>query len=268
MQKCFRTVDIDIVGTTPRHVTFFEMLGQLQLRRLLQGGGDPLAWEFVTEVLGLDPDRLWVTVHVSDDEAVELWRDATGVRDGRIQRLGDEDNFWKMGDTGPCGPCSEIYFDRRAGRRRRRRARRRAPTTATSSSGTWCSCSTTGSPTARLVDLPRRTSTPAWASSGPGRAQGRRLDLRHRRLRARSSRPPSVCSGSATGPSRRSDVAIRRLADHGRAMTMLIADGVLPSNEGRGYVLRRLIRRAILAARRLDVDTLVTGRSPRRPSST
>ena len=111
VQKCFRTVDIDIVGTTQRHCTFFEMLGNFSFGDYFKAEAIPFAWELVTEVLGIDGDRLWITVHESDDEAEQIWRDAVGVPAERIQRLG-EDNFWKMGDTGPCGPSSELFFDK------------------------------------------------------------------------------------------------------------------------------------------------------------
>ena len=113
VQKCFRTVDIDIIGTTTRHCTFFEMLGNFSFGDYFKQGAIEMAWELITEVLGLEADRLWVTVHDTDDEAEELWRDGIGVNPSRIQRMG-EDNFWRMGDTGPCGPCSEIYYDKGA----------------------------------------------------------------------------------------------------------------------------------------------------------
>ena len=111
VQKCFRTVDIDVVGTTLRHCTFFEMLGNFSFGDYFKPEAIPFAWELVTDVLGIDGDRLWVTVYETDDEAEQIWRDQVGVPADRIQRLG-EDNFWKMGDTGPCGPSSEIFFDK------------------------------------------------------------------------------------------------------------------------------------------------------------
>jgi alanyl-tRNA synthetase len=111
IQKCFRAPDIDIIGTTSRHLTFFEMMGNFSFGDYFKHDAVQFAWSLITEGFGLDPERLWVTVHDSDDDAAEIWRDVVGVRPERIQRL-DEDNFWGMGDTGPCGPCSEIFFDK------------------------------------------------------------------------------------------------------------------------------------------------------------
>ena len=112
IQKCFRTPDIDIIGTDTYHCTFFEMLGNFSFGDYFKEDAIPMAWELLTEVFGLDGDRLWVTVHETDDEAEQIWIDKVGVRPERIQRMGDEDNFWAMGDTGPCGPDSEIFFDK------------------------------------------------------------------------------------------------------------------------------------------------------------
>jgi len=111
VQKCFRTVDIDIVGTTTRHGTFFEMLGNFSFGDYFKDQAIPYAWELLTEAFGIDGDRLWITVYETDDEAADIWRDAIGIPAERIQRMG-EDNFWEMGETGPCGPCSEIYYDK------------------------------------------------------------------------------------------------------------------------------------------------------------
>ena len=128
IQKCFRAADIDQIGTTQRHLTFFEMMGNFSFGDYFKEGAIQFAWGLITEGFGIDPDRLWVTVHTSDDAAEELWRDMIGVAPGRIQRL-DEDNFWDMGETGPCGPCSEIFFDKgtRVRRRRGPGVRRRGP---------------------------------------------------------------------------------------------------------------------------------------------
>ncbi len=255
-QKCFRTIDIDLVGSSPRHDTFFEMLGNFSFGDYFKERAIPLAFEFVTEVLGLDLERLWVTVHRSDAEAEEIWLSATSMPAARIQRLGDEENFWKMGDTGPCGPSSEIHFDRvgsggdgpAAGDEERyvelwnlvfMQYNRLAD----------------GS----LVDLPDRnidTGMGLERALAAVQGVGTIFDTdAFAPLIATAEQLVSVRYGAA----RESDVAIRRLADHGRAMTMLIGDGVLPSNDGRGYVLRRLIRRAVLAARRLEVSAEVTG---------
>ena len=114
IQKCFRTPDIEIIGTDTYHCTFFEMLGNFSFGDYFKEEAIPLAWELLTGVFGLDGDRLWVTVHESDDEAEQLWIDQVGVRPERVQRMGDEDNFWAMGETGPCGPDSEIFFDKGA----------------------------------------------------------------------------------------------------------------------------------------------------------
>src|SRR3984957_19167874 len=111
VQKCFRTVDIDIVGSPLRHCTFFEMLGNFSFGDYFKAEAIPFAWELFTEVLGIDGDRLWATVYESDDEAEQLWLDAVGLPPDRVQRLG-KDNFWSMGDVGPCGPSSEIFYDR------------------------------------------------------------------------------------------------------------------------------------------------------------
>src|ERR1700722_3501679 len=111
VQTCFRTVDIDIIGRTERHCTFFEMLGNFSFGDYFKSDAIPLAWELLTEVLGMDPELLWVTVHEDDDEAEQIWIDKVGVRPERVQRMGDEDNFWAMGETGPCGPDSEIFMD-------------------------------------------------------------------------------------------------------------------------------------------------------------
>ena len=256
VQKCFRTVDIDIIGTTTRHCTFFEMLGNFSFGDYFKQGATEMAWELVTEVLGLDPERLWVTVHESDDEAVELWRDGIGVKPDRIQRLG-EDNFWRMGDTGPCGPCSEIFYDKGAqyghdggpahGGDERfveiwnlvfMQYNRALDGTLTPLPKTNID---TGAGLERLVPILNGTDSVFATDAFQGL-----LDA------AQSA------TGKSYGVHEADDVALRILADHGRAMTMLVADGVLPSNEGRGYVLRRIVRRAVLAARRAGAKGAIT----------
>jgi len=252
VQKCLRTVDIDIVGTTLRHCTFFEMLGNFSFGDYFKELAIPFAWELLTDRLGLDGDRLWVTVHDTDDEAEQLWIEAVGVPAGRVQRMG-EDNFWKMGDTGPCGPCSEVYidlgpdhgddggpafggaerfvelynlvfmqFDRRAD----------------------------GS----LGELPRRSiDTGAGLERLLPIVEGARSMFDTSLWRPVLEAAQSV-TGATYGRDERVDVSLRILADHGRAMAMAVADGVLPANEGRGYVLRRLVRRAVRHAHQLGVE--------------
>src|ERR1700727_3641154 len=112
IQKCFRTPDIEIIGTDTYHCTFFEMLGNFSFGDYFKADAIPMTWELLTEVFGFDGDRLWVTVHEDDDEAEQIWIDSVGVRPERIQRMGDQDNFWAMGETGPCGPDSEIFIDK------------------------------------------------------------------------------------------------------------------------------------------------------------
>ncbi len=256
VQKCFRTVDIDLIGTTTRHCTFFEMLGNFSFGDYFKHGAITMAWELITEVLGLEADRLWVTVHETDDEAAELWRDSVGLDPSRIQRLG-KDNFWRMGDTGPCGPSSEIFFDKGAqfgadggpahgGDERfveiwnlvfmQFNAEIDGSLTPLPKTNI-----DTGAGLERLVPILNGTDSVFATDSFAGL------------LEAAQS-----MTGVAYGAEHDSDVALRIMADHGRAMTMLVADGVLPSNEGRGYVLRRLVRRAVLAAQRAGASSAVT----------
>ncbi len=258
VQKCFRTVDIDIVGTTLRHCTFFEMLGNFSFGDYFKSDAIPFAWELVTEVLGIDGDRLWVTVYETDDEAEGIWRDAVGVRSERIQRLGD-DNFWKMGETGPCGPSSEIFIDK-------------GP-----------SYGADGGPASggpeRFVEIwnlvfmqyNRGTDGSVEPLPRPSIDTGAGLErilpviqgvdsLYDTDLYVPLLDAAQSITGRTYGREERTDAGLRIMADHGRAMAMLVADGVLPSNEGRGYVLRRIIRRAVRRARQLGVSEPCTGR--------
>ena len=258
VQKCFRTLDIDVVGTTERHCTFFEMLGNFSFGDYFKSEAIPFAWEFVTEVLGIDGDRLWVTVHDSDDEAEEIWADAVGLDRSRIQRMG-EDNFWKMGETGPCGPSSEIYFDRgeqagAAGGPARGGAERFVEI--------WDLVFMQYNRLANgdIEDLPRRS-----IDTGAGLERILPVLQGVGSLFATDVMAPVLATaeeatGHRYGVDRHVDVALRILTDHARAMAMLVSDGVLPSNEGRGYVLRRVIRRAVLRAHQLGVHELVTAR--------
>ena len=255
-QKCLRTNDIDNIGDS-RHLSFFEMLGNFSFGGYSKADAIAWAYEFVTspEHLGLPADRLYMTVFEDDDEAVELWHDQ-GVPYDHISRLGEEDNFWAAGPTGPCGPCSEIYFDQ-------------GPEFEGEAPGddgdrylefwnlvfTQYDRQEDGS----LPDLPHRN-----VDTGMGLERMAAI-MQHvgsnyegdllRGLIAVGER----LSGRAYGESEAVDRSLRILADHSRAVTFLIADGVLPSNEGRGYVLRRLLRRAVYHGKLLGVDGAFLG---------
>jgi alanyl-tRNA synthetase len=249
-QKCLRVSgkhnDLENVGRTARHHTFFEMLGNFSFGEYFKEEAIRMAWNFVTEELGLPGDRLYVTVFREDDEAFALWQSAAGVAPGRIFRMGEKDNFWAMGDTGPCGPCSEIYYDQGA----------RMACGPDCGIGR-CDCD-------RYLEI--------W------NLVFMQYDQISARERVRLPRPSidtgmgleriaAVCQGKDSnydsdlfqafigfiaelaGLGYKSgdddaDTAMRVIADHARAAAFLITDGILPSNEGRGYVLRRLIRRA------------------------
>ena len=251
-QKCFRTTDIDVVGDFT-HNTMFEMLGNFSIGDYFKREAIAWAWEFCIDVLQLDPARIWVTVHYTDDEAREIWRDEVGVPDERIVTLGDEDNFWgPAGDEGACGPSSELHYDL---------GEERGPGTKP------------GDETDRYVEywnlvFPQfhqardgtRTNLPA-----PGIDTGMGLD----RVAAIMQSVPSAyetdllapirerveeLAGKTYGENPETDLAIRVVTEHARSASFLIADGVVPANEGRGYVLRRVIRRGIRFARKLGIE--------------
>ena len=257
VQKCFRTLDIEVVGTDTSHCTFFEMLGNFSFGDYFKEEAIPMAWALLTEVFGLDGDRLWVTVHDSDDEAERIWIESVGFPAERIQRMGDDDNFWAMGETGPCGPDSEIFIDKgpeygegggpKYGDEDRyveiwnlvfMQYNRAADGT--------------------LTELPKKN-----IDTGAGLERILPILQGHDSVFDTDLFAPIIEAaakvvGTPYGHDEKTDVALRVMADHGRAMAMLVADGVLPANEGRGYVLRRVVRRAVLAARRLGVETPVT----------
>jgi alanyl-tRNA synthetase len=263
VQKCARAGgkhnDLDDVGRTARHLVFFEMLGNFSFGDYFKADAIPWAWELYTEVIGLDADRLWITVHDSDDEAEQIWHDAVGVPLDRIQRMGDAENFWQMGDTGPCGPCSEIFYDMGAHR------------------------GADGGPKfggdERFVEIwnlvfmqynqaldGTRTPLPK-PSIDTGAGLERNLTV----LQGVDAvwetdlmLPLLDAAASATGKryvagdyDDRASFSLRVLAEHARSSAMLVADGVFPSNEARGYVLRRIIRRAVRHAYLLGADKLV-----------
>jgi alanyl-tRNA synthetase len=262
IQKCVRVKgkhdDIGNVGVTWGHLSFFEMLGNFSFGDYFKAEAIAFAWEALTEVYGIDGDRLWVTVHESDDEAADIWRDAIGFPAERIQRMG-EDNFWMMGDTGPCGPCSEIYVDMGesfgdpggpayGGSERFREV--------------WnlVFMQYNRAPDGTLSDLPMRI-------IDTGEGLERTLTVLQdvpsvfdtdelRRLVAEGER----VTGRRYGDDHSVDVSLRILADHGRCATFLVNDGVFPSNEDRGYVLRRILRRAVRQGFALGVEKLVLPR--------
>jgi alanyl-tRNA synthetase len=267
VQKCARAGgkhnDLDDVGRTKRHLVFFEMLGNFSFGDYFKESAIPWSWELVTERLGFDGDRIWVTVHTSDDEAEAIWHEQVGVPMDRIQRLGDKDNFWQMGDTGPCGPCSELHIDR-------------GPAF--------------GPPGGPLNDPHGDRFMEFWnlvfmqynqASDGtrtllpkPSIDTGAGLERILALVQGKDSvwetdalYPLVETAQSVTGArylvgdyEDRSSFSLRVLAEHARSSTMLVADGVFPSNEGRGYVLRRIIRRAVRHAFLLGTDKLVMPR--------
>ena len=258
VQKCFRTVDIDIIGTTTRHLTFFEMLGNFSLGDYFKEGAIPMAWEFATNVLGLDPERIWITVFETDDEAADIWADTVGVPQERIQRMGEKDNFWSMGPTGPCGPCSEMYYDRgpefgEGGGPAHGGEERYVEF--------WnlVFMQYNRDSDGELHPLPKpNIDTGAGLERIVALLQGTPSVFETDVLR-RILAVAEAATGRRYGADQATDVSLRILAEHGRAMTFLLADGVLPGNEGREYVLRRIIRRAVRHARLLGVEEPVTG---------
>ncbi len=263
VQKCVRAGgkhnDLDAIGRSPRHLSFFEMLGNFSFGDYFKTEAIPWAWEFVTEVLGVDGDRIWITCHVSDDEAEQIWTEAVGVPRERIQRL-DKDNFWEMGETGPCGPSSELFFDY---------GPEHGPDGGPANSAAedrfveiWNLVFTQYFRAAdgSLADLPtRNVDTGAGLERMLAVLAGSPSLYSADVLAALVERAQSV-TGRRLGESELADIALRLLADHTRTATFLVADGVIPSNEDRGYVLRRVIRRAVRFAYMLDVDDLVMPR--------
>jgi len=255
VQKVVRTIDIDIIGTTQRHLSFFEMLGNFSFGDYFKTEAIAWAYEFVTERLGLDPERLWYTVFETDDEAADIW--ASHVPTDRIQRRDEKDNFWQMGVPGPCGPCSEIFFDKGP-------AFGEGGGPAHGDEDRFVEIwnlvfmqNIQDEPYHVIGDLPAKN-----IDTGMG------LD----RVAAVLQDVPSVFdidttkqvrdvaaayTGLTYGEDEIQDVSLRILADHGRAVTFLIADGVIPSNDGRGYVLRRLLRRAVRHAWQYGGEGLV-----------
>ena len=253
-QKCIRTPDLERVGITARHGTFFEMLGNFSFGDYFKTEAITWAWEFLTETLKIPKDLLWPSVYEEDDEAYNFWKDVIGVDESKIIKLGKEDNFWEHG-TGPCGPCSEIYFDR----------------------GEKYGC---GSPDCKPgCDCDRYMEI--WNnvfSQFNNMGDGTYTELEHKNIDTGMGLERLACvmqnvdnmfevdsirnildnvcaiSGKTYGMDANNDVSIRAITDHARAATFMISDGIIPSNEGRGYVLRRIIRRAVRHGKILGIN--------------
>ncbi|GHJ38886.1 alanine--tRNA ligase [Streptomyces sp. TS71-3] len=268
VQKCVRTPDIEEVGKTTRHGTFFQMCGNFSFGDYFKEGAITYAWELLTAPqdkggYGLDPERLWITVYLDDDEAERIWREVVGVPAERIQRLGKKDNFWSMGVPGPCGPCSEINYDR---------GPEFGPEGGPAVNDEryveiWNLVFmqyARGEGTSKedfeiLGDLPSKN-----IDTGLGLErlamilQGVRNMYEIDTSRAVIDKATEL-TGRAYGEAEASDVSLRVVSDHMRASVMLIGDGVTPGNEGRGYVLRRIMRRAIRNMRLLGASGPVVG---------
>jgi len=255
VQKCTRTSDIEVVGDRS-HATFFEMLGNFSFGDYFKEGAIAYAWELVTERFGLEPDRLWITVYLDDDEAVGHWRDI-GVPAERIQRLGKADNYWDMGVPGPCGPCSEIYYDR-------------GPSFGpgggpASESDRYLEIwnlvfmqnirgEGDGKDYPIIGELPEKNIDTGMGLERVAMVLQDADSMYETDLLAPVLHEVQELSGAGYGREDRVDRSLRIVAEHGRTASFLIADGVLPSNEGRGYILRRLLRRSVRHLRLLGVE--------------
>jgi len=259
-QKCVRAGgkhnDLENVGYTRRHHTFFEMLGNFSFGDYFKAEAIEFAWDLVTNHYGLSKDRIYITVFREDDEAAELWRKIAGVPRDRIFRGDEKDNFWQMGDTGPCGPCSEIHYDLGPGTSEIPGEDPPFPADSGRYVEIWnlvfmqYNRSTDGA----LTPLPRPSIDTGMglerlAAVLQGKLSNFDTDLIRPIIDAAAQR-----FGVAYGEDARTDVALRIVADHARAAAFLIHDGVIPSNDGRGYVLRKIMRRAMRHARRLGVE--------------
>ncbi|MGW8194728.1 MAG: alanine--tRNA ligase [Desulforhopalus sp.] len=258
-QRCVRAGgkhnDLENVGYTARHHTFFEMLGNFSFGDYFKKEAIQYAWEFLTVELGIRPENLWVSIFEDDDEAQELWEKVEDLPEGRIVRMGEKDNFWAMGDTGPCGPCSEIHIDQ----------------------GVEAGC---GRPDCKLgcdcdrflelwnlvfMQFNRSEDGTMTRLPKPSIDTGMGLERVAAVLQGKFNNYDSdlftpvitrleKLSGKRYGDNRQDDTAMRVIADHARATTFLVSDGVLPSNEGRGYVLRRIMRRAVRYGKHLGLE--------------
>lgn len=254
VQKCVRTNDIDIIGTTGRHQSFFEMLGNFSFGEYFKEEMCAWAYDFSVNVLGLPAERLYFTVFEDDDETIEIWK-KLGVPESHISKLGEDDNFWRAGPTGPCGPCSELYFDQ-------------GPEVGCGSldCAPGCDCDRfleywncvftqyDGQEDGSLVPLPKKNiDTGMGLERIAAIMQGVQSNYETDVLRSLIAVGERL-SGLTYGDDPAADLALRIIADHSRSVTFMIADGILPSNEGRGYVLRRLLRRAIMKAHLIGIE--------------
>ncbi len=259
-QKCIRTGDIDNIGHTARHGTFFEMLGNFSFGDYFKKEAITWSWEFLTVTLGLDPNRLYPSVYVDDNEAYDLWHDMIGIPSERIFKFGKEDNFWEHG-SGPCGPCSEIYYDR----------------------GEKYGCGkdtcTVGCDCDRFIEVWNNVFT---QFDNDGKGNYTELVQKNIDTGMGLERLAVVCQDAESifeidtskelmdnislitrhiyKDDEKTDISLRIIADHIKSCTFMISDGILPSNEGRGYVLRRLLRRAVRHGRILGVKNTFLGK--------
>ena len=256
-QKCVRTNDIENVGRTARHHTFFEMLGNFSWGSYFKHEAITWAWEFLTERIGLDPERLYATIYKDDDEAFNVWHNVVGLPENKIYRFGQDDNYWFMGETGPCGPCSEIYYDRGA-----------KYSCGKETCGVGCDCDRymeIWNLVFTQFDRQKDGSLPLLPHKNIDTGMGlERLasvvqevdtdyetDLFTPLIDYTCKR-----AGIKYGDNEFNDMAARVISDHIRSVAFMLADGVLPSNDGPGYVLRRLLRRAVRFGKLLNFDGL------------
>ena len=253
-QKCIRTGDIENIGKTDRHGTYFEMLGNFSFGDYFKTEAIQMCWEFLTEVVKLEPDRLYPSIYEQDDEAFEIWTKVVGLAPERITRLGKADNFWEHG-AGPCGPCSEVYYDRGV------------------EHGCGSPDCTVGCECDRFIEVWNNVFS-QFVNDGEGNYE----EMKNKNIDTGMGLERLACvvqnvnslfdvdtvmnitnhvsqiTGAHYGESTRTDVSLRVITDHIRSSAMMICDGVLPSNEGRGYVLRRLLRRAARHGKLLGVN--------------
>jgi len=253
-QKCFRVTDIDSVGDS-KHLTFFEMLGNFSVGDYFKREAIEWAWEFVTERLKLPPERLWVSIFLDDDEAFRYWREL-GVPEKQITRFGEEDNFWgPAGDTGPCGPCSEIHYDLGE-----------SVGCGKPTCGPNCDCGRFSEiwnlvftqydqlENGTRIPLPKPNIDTGMGLERTAAAMQGKTSIYDTDLLAPLIECAAKLSDKCYGEDETTDRSLRIVAEHGRAITFLLADRVMPSNEGRGYVLRRVLRRAVLFGKKLGVE--------------